>query len=233
MEENEHRCKRLKSKAWAQAETALLTTLTASKTEYILRTPNESTDEKSHEINFAQHFVLNASSSKTHLQGARRTNISLTTSSAVQYATHASITQSTSMTPKSIELVESNGPKHSTVTHPTPQLKSVEFLPKSSKALQHSFLPPSYPVWTPSDTIGHSDSNHPFKRLISDDQKVMVKQYCQGPPQTVIVRSSRNHDISVSIDDFRDLLTPTSPIFHELLVLGLENACQIYQGAYL
>jgi hypothetical protein len=64
-------------------------------------------------------------------------------------------------------------------------------------------------------------------------QKTFVKQYTQGSPSLVILRSSRNQNITVTVKVIQDLVTPTSPIYHELIILGLENACQIYRGACL
>jgi hypothetical protein len=66
-----------------------------------------------------------------------------------------------------------------------------------------------------------------------NEQKALVKQYMQGPPSLVILWSSRNQNITVTVKVLQDLVTPTSPIYHELIILGLENACQIYRGAYL
>jgi len=75
--------------------------------------------------------------------------------------------------------------------------------------------------------------DHPFSQLITREHKALIKEYTQGPPHQQILRSTGKAQISITVSDLRELIAPTSPINQELLTLGLENACPIFQGSYL
>jgi len=89
-------------------------------------------------------------------------------------------------------------------------------------------------AWKPDCTQQNSHcQSHPFSQLITEEHKALIKEYTQGPPRQQILCSTRNAQISISVTDLRELIAPTSPIYQELLILGLEIACPIFQESYL
>jgi hypothetical protein len=109
------------------------------------------------------------------------------------------------------------------------------FLPIGSEAMMRLQLhPPSQQsIWLPTPLQPPSDIIHPMASLITDDDKIQLQEYCQFPPQTIILRLTRTPDIKLKVCDIQTLLTSGTQTHQDLLIFGLENACKIYGGTYL
>jgi len=111
------------------------------------------------------------------------------------------------------------------------------FLPIGSKAIMRLQLnnqyQPQQNIWLPTPLQPQSDIIHPMASLITDEDKIQLQEYCQFPPQTIILRLTRTPDIKLKAGDIQTLITPGTQTHEEVLIFGLENACKIYGGTYL
>lgn len=117
---------------------------------------------------------------------------------------------------------------------PTGIMSLSSFQSVGSGAIFRTTITTPTSLWSPTHLHQplHFDF-HPMSQLIHDIDKILIKQYCQLTPSTIILRLSRRPNITLTSADIRTLISPGSPIHHELLLFGLENACNIFGSTYL
>jgi hypothetical protein len=88
-------------------------------------------------------------------------------------------------------------------------------------------------LWQPDTILPPHETDHPFQHILTNQDNSLIIKSVQGDPSTIISRSANNHQISITIQDLRELLTHNSPIYHELIILSLEVISHHYNSHYL
>jgi len=99
---------------------------------------------------------------------------------------------------------------------------------------------PSYPPIGDGTLLRHDISvttctwsPNPFQLLFTPSQCNLVRAYCQGDRTSTIVRVARCFNMHITAADLRDLISPTSMTYHELLLLSLEVICHSFSLGYV
>jgi hypothetical protein len=93
--------------------------------------------------------------------------------------------------------------------------------------------PPQTPNWNPTTHLPlENHTTHPFGQLLKTHYLSIIPHYCQGNSVTII-RSIHNHEMHITTNDLRDIISPNRPIYHENLVLSLELLCNQFEGSYM
>jgi hypothetical protein len=69
--------------------------------------------------------------------------------------------------------------------------------------------------------------------LLQSNNISRIREYTQGEPTQKVIWSTQTPQISILVQDMRDLISHNSMIYHELLILSLEILCHEFQASYL
>jgi hypothetical protein len=87
--------------------------------------------------------------------------------------------------------------------------------------------------WHPTLALHEANRRQMFENTLCRLNFDVIRYYCQGHPLQTILRLTRTPDIHLTIQDMRDLLSHSEPIYHELLIVSLEILCSTFGGSYL
>jgi hypothetical protein len=92
---------------------------------------------------------------------------------------------------------------------------------------------PTTTPWTPYILFPPGSNDHPFQMLLQSNNISRIREYTQGEPTQKVIWSTQTPQISILVQDMRDLISHNSMIYHELLILSLEILCHEFQASYL
>jgi len=121
----------------------------------------------------------------------------------------------------------------STTANSREELSLSSFHNIGSEAILRLHPPTMQTMWTPTQLQPLTNNLHPMASLMTNSDKILLKDYCQLQPQTIILRLSRRPNITLITSDMQTLSTPGTQIHQEQLIFGLENAWKIYGSSYL
>jgi hypothetical protein len=90
------------------------------------------------------------------------------------------------------------------------------------------------PLWSPQLPLPYAPiTTNILSKLLSPRDLQLLRQYTSCPPSTKILSCSNNSGYYITTKDLQNLLSYNQPIYHELLILSLENLCSMYISSYL
>jgi hypothetical protein len=89
-------------------------------------------------------------------------------------------------------------------------------------------------LWRPTTILPVEEKlTNDFSSLLHNPLLSSIYYYCQCPKITTILRLKRKPDVHITASDLRDIINHNTPIYHESLILCLEEMCTAYEATYV